>query len=87
MCDTIRKLYKGEIDPLEEQLKPDSGYYEFINQMSALEDKAMEIMTEEQHQIFEEYVTVRNEYGFMMNQESFIQGYKLGAQMTLETFK
>lgn len=87
MYETIRKLYKGKIDPSEEQLKPDSACYGFIEKMSNLEDKAKEIMTDEQHKIFEEYMTVRNEYGFMMNEESFIQGYKLGAQMTLETFK
>ncbi len=87
MCDTIRKLYNGTIIPSEEQLKPDSEYYDFTKEMCELEDKAEKVLSEEHYALFMEYVTLRNNYGHMMNEESFIQGYKLGAQMTLETFK
>ncbi len=87
MCETIRKLYTGKLNPMSEQLKPDTEYYDFIKRMSELEDKAKEILSEEQQAFFTEYVELYNNYNCMMNEESFIQGYKLGAKITMETFK
>ena len=87
MCDTIKNLYNGRLDPSSEQLPPDTERHGFIKNMDEFEEKAKEILNAEQLEFFNEYVKLRNDYGYHMHEEIFTQGFKLGAKITMETFK
>ena len=83
---TLENLYNGNINPCElENLHKRSEYKTAITNVSKTRDKLEEILTEEQKEFFEEYVSRWDEMSSIVEEEIFKTGFSLGLRIAVES--
>ena len=86
MPNILEDLYYGNLSPCQRTVRPDSRVQKLMKKQSDLEAKLNGSFTEEQRAYFEQYLSVSADLLDANCLDSFITGFRLGAQFTNETF-
>ncbi len=82
----IKELYFGNINPQAKEFKRDSEYAKAMNVLAENESLLTKMLKDEELKLFLEFV---NSYSSIMGietTETFVQGFRLGASFTIDTF-
>jgi hypothetical protein len=63
-----------------------SHYGRTMDIISGTEDKLLSMLDEDQKEIFKQFVEAQAEINLLTANGKFVQGYRMGALMTMETF-
>ena len=80
----LENLYNGNINIVEKSIKKGSEYDRLTKIASELEDKLMESISGQEKELFESIFITRFQQEDIMLTETFIEGFRLGAQIMLE---
>ena len=86
MPNILEDLYYGNLSPCQRAVRPDSRVQKLAQKHCDLDSKLKKSFTEEQWEIFEQYLSVSADLLDANCLDSFITGFRLGAQFTHETF-
>ena len=86
MSNVLEDLYYGNIAPYQRAVRPDSKVKKLMQKQSDFESKLSESFTEEQREIFEQYLSVSADLLDANCLDSFVTGFRLGARFTHEIF-
>ena len=86
MPNILEDLYYGNISPCQRAVRPGSRVKKLMQKQSDLESKLNGSFAEEQRANFEQYLSVSADLLDANSLDSFITGFRLGAQFTHETF-
>jgi hypothetical protein len=86
MPNILEDLYYGNISPCQRAVRSGSRVKKLMQKQSDLESKLTGSFTEEQRANFEQYLSVTADLLDANCLDSFITGFRLGAQFTHETF-
>ncbi len=84
---TLEDLYYGNIIPHEHSIKRGSAYSEVLGYVVRHEDDLKATLTEQQKEIFEKLKDCESELHGMNELESFVSGFKLGANIIIEVMQ
>lgn len=83
--DTLEDLYYGNLLPQEKVSKLDDETKELLGLLNRNEEKLIATLSDEQKETFEKYKDCNREIYEICEQQSFITGFKLGAQIVIES--
>jgi hypothetical protein len=86
MPNILEDLYYGNLSPSQRTVRPDSRVKKLMQKQSELESKLNDSFTEEQRANFEQYLSVTADLLDANTLDSFITGFRLGAQFAHEIF-
>ena len=86
MPNILEDLYYGNLSPCQRTVRPDSRVKKLMQKQSGLEAKLNESFTEEQRANFEQYLSLCADLLDSNCLDSFITGFRLGAQFAHEIF-
>ena len=86
MPNILEDLYYGNLSPCQRAVHPGSRVQKLMQKQSDLESKLNESFTEEQRANFEQYLSVCADLLDANCLDSFITGFRLGAQFAFDTF-
>ena len=86
MPNILEDLYYGNLSPSQRAVRPGSKTQKLMQKQSDLDTKLKKSFTEEQWEIFEQYLSVSADILDANCLDSFITGFRLGAQFAHETF-
>ena len=86
MPNILEDLYYGNISPCQRAVRPGSKVRKLMQKQSDFETKLSELLTEEQREIFEQYLSVSADLLDANCLDNFITGFRLGARFTHEIF-
>ena len=86
MSDFIEEFYYGYIEPQEftTELKP--KVMKCMNELAQKEKHLMDTLTDEDKDLFSDYIDTYIRFLSICNTDSFIAGFRLGARFTYDTF-
>lgn len=86
MSHFIEKFYYGNIESQESitELKPEIK--KKLDALSQTEEQLTSKLTEEEKALFMKYASQSSEFLCISNADSFIAGFRLGAEFTYDTF-
>ncbi|WP_195984721.1 DUF6809 family protein [Clostridium sp. D33t1_170424_F3] len=87
MRRTLENLYYGNINPTDKTIVRGSPYDKGLRAMSELETKIELLLTAPIRELFSEYSTISSDIMQITALESFIEGFRLGANILLETLQ
>lgn len=82
--NTISRLWRGEISPRERRLPHDNTIKGLSGRMSQERDKFMEELSEDGKSHFEAYDELSLQISSICEEDSFIEGFRLGARIILD---
>ncbi len=87
----IEELYFGNICPNEKCFDQSSRYASFVNTISGNEEKLLAYFkahtgAEEEQRLFTQLINAQGEIQRFGELDRFIEGFQLGARLTLDTF-
>ena len=87
----LEELYYGNIKPHEKTVRRESGYDKFVKIVSANEEKLTTFLksipkSEEEQHLFSQMINAQTEIAELDELERFIEGFKLGARLIIDTF-
>ena len=82
----IEQFFYGNIDPQSRESIHPKGMKRVQNTMSQLEQTLCQQLQEPQLSLFQQYTDAWGELNARSDLDSFVCGFRLGAQMTLDTF-
>ncbi len=82
----LEELWYGNVSPGERSVEKGSRIQKQMQKQCALESKLTESLTEEQRLNFEQYLSLAADILDANCLDSFITGFRLGAQFTHEAF-
>lgn len=83
MRKIIEDLYHGDMAPYTRVVIPDSAYAETSHAIMEIEKEIMTTLSAEMQTQFTAYCNARSKLLAMEAEETFVTGYRLGAQMML----
>ncbi len=86
MPNILEDLYYGNLSPSQRTVRPDSSVKKLMQKQSELESKLNGSFTEEQREDFGQYLSVSADLLDANSLDSFITGFRLGAQFAFDTF-
>ena len=86
MPNILEDLYYGNLSPCQRAVRPGSRVKKLMQKQSDLEAKLNGSFTEEQRASFEQYLSLCADLLNANCLDSFIIGFRLGAQFTHEIF-
>ncbi|MGG0822040.1 DUF6809 family protein [Paenibacillus turicensis] len=84
MKSIIEQLYIGKITPEEDIIPEDPQYRAISGQVSNMMEMWKKKLSPEDFELLEQMLDLKVELHAMQNKACFVQGYKLGAKMTVE---
>ena len=85
MKDTIRELWYGNIDPMDQCGVDDREIKELFRLMERNREKLSVQLGEKQIEIFQKYIDCSEEYAFCYATHAFISGFSLGCKFMAES--
>ena len=79
----IKKLYGGEISPWDRDIDKDSDRWRQSQKVCQKADALRSILTPELRVLFDEYVDEQHSLGYLIDQDGFIEGFRLGTAVFL----
>ena len=80
----LEDLYLGDIHPNERSFKRNSQYAKALDEVVKAGDALTDGLTEEQKELFEDYMTAQREVNVLTDCETFCMAFKLGAKIMLD---
>ncbi len=80
----LENLYNGNIDVVERSIKKGSEYDRLTKLASELEDKLMESISGQEKELFEKILELIYGQEEILLTDTFVEGFRLGAQIMLE---
>ena len=82
----LKRLYMGNLCPIEEAIPPDADYRSLLNKIGDEREYFAEILSEENKERFEEWNKMIFRYEDMTEYANFTQGFRLGVMLASEIF-
>ena len=83
--NTLEDLYYGNLFPHEKCAKLDDEVKALLKLLNRNEEKLTATLSEDQKETFEKYKDCNREISEICERQSFITGFKLGAQIVIES--
>lgn len=80
----LEDLYLGDIRPSDRGFKRNSQYAKALDEVVKAGDALTGGLTEEQKELFEDYMTAQREVSVLTDCETFCLAFKLGAKIMLD---
>lgn len=80
----LEDIYLGDIRPNERSFKRNSQYAKALDELVKAGDTLTAGLTEEQKELFENYMTAQREINVLTDCETFCIAFKLGAKIMLD---
>ena len=80
----LEDLYVGDIRPNERSFKRNSQYAKALDEVVKAGDVLTDGLTNEQRELFEDYMTAQREVSVLTDCETFCMAFKLGAKIMLD---
>ena len=80
----LEDLYLGDIRPNERGFKRNSQYAKALDELVKVGDVLTDGFTEEQKELFEDYMTAQREITVLTDCETFLYAFRLGAKIMLD---
>lgn len=80
----LEDLYLGDIHPNERTFTRNSQYAKALDETVKAGDALTESLTEEQKELFEDYMSAQREVNVLTDCETFCMAFKLGAKIMLD---
>ena len=77
-------LYLGDIRPSDRSFKRNSQYAKALDEVVRAGDALTDSLTEEQKELFEDYMTAQRKVNVLTDCETFCMAFKLGAKIMLD---
>ena len=84
MRNIIEELYYGNITPCDRDIIKGGTYSHLLHLVTRNEDDLMQTLTQAQQETFEKFKDCDSELGDKNEMTSFVLGFKLGKQLTVE---
>ena len=81
----LEDLYLGDVRPSDRGFKRTSQYARAMDEVVKAGDALTEGLTEEQKELFEDYMTAQREVNVLTDCETYCPAFKTGAKIMLET--
>ncbi|MDP4120203.1 MAG: hypothetical protein Q8876_04000 [Bacillota bacterium] len=86
MKDIIEELYFGNIKPLTNGYLEENEYKKLSAMLCETEAKVLELLDEKGKELFEYYIELQDELLAFGEKERFKDGFKIGAEIMVDTF-
>ena len=80
----LEDLYAGDVRPNECFFKRNSQYAKALDELVKVGDALTDNLTEEQKELFEDYMTAQREVTVLTDCETFCYAFMLGAKIMLD---
>ena len=80
----LEDLYVGDVRPGERSFKRNSQYGRALNESADAADRLIEVLSEDQKKLFEEYMDAQREVMVLTDAETFIYGFRTGAKIMMD---
>ena len=80
----LEDLYLGDVRPSERSFKRNSQYAKALNDLVKAGDALTDTLTEEQKEMFEDYMTAQREVNVLTDCETFIYAFRLTAKIMID---
>ena len=80
----LKELAPGNIQPMTRNFKEDSVYAKLLTEVTERQDKLIETLSPEQKALFDTTSQAEIDLSVENDQDLFVKGFVLGAQMMLE---
>ena len=80
----LEELYIGNIRPGERMFKRNSQYAKALEETVKTGDALIATLSDEQKNLFEDYMAAQREVTILTDCETFIHGFKIGAKIMLD---
>lgn len=80
----LEDLYLGDIHPNERTFKRNTQYAKALDELVKAGDALTDGLTEEQKELFENYMTAQREINVLTDCETFCIAFKLGAKIMID---
>ena len=80
----LEDLYLGDVRPSDRSFKRNSQYAKALDEVVRAGDALTDGLTEEQKELFEDYMTAQREVNVLTDCETFCMAFKLGAKIILD---
>lgn len=80
----LEDLYLGDIHPNERTFKRNTQYAKALDELVKAGDTLTDGLTEEQKELFKDYMTAQREINVLTDCETFCIAFKLGAKIMLD---
>ncbi|MBR1565136.1 MAG: hypothetical protein IJ649_00090 [Oscillospiraceae bacterium] len=80
----LEDLYVGEVRPGERSGNQNKQYKKALNEAIKAGDALTTSLTEQQKELFEEYMTAQREVNILTDVETYIYSFRLGAKIMLD---
>ena len=80
----LEDLYLGDVRPSERNFKRNSQYAKALNDLVKAGDALTDTLTEEQKEMFEDYMTAQREVNVLTDCETFIYAFRLAAKIMID---
>ena len=79
----IKKLYGGEISPWDRDIDKNSDRWHQSQKVCQKAEALRSILTPQQRVLFDEYVDEQHSLGYLIDQDDFFEGFRLGTALFL----
>ena len=86
MSNIIEDFYYGNIEPQALSSELSGKLSKKLNTLTEKEEHLTAKLTDEDKEMFVDYVNTYNEFLSLSNSDSFISGFRLGAEFAYDTF-
>lgn len=86
MSNFIEELYYGNIEPQELSAELSAKLKKKLSKLAEKEEQLTAKLNGEEKELFLNYVSAYTEFSSLLNEDSFISGFRLGARFTYDTF-
>ena len=86
MSNIIEELFYGNLEPQELTTEITSKLKKKLNELVKKEEELSSKLSEEEKEMFANYVSTYNEFSSMSICDGFISGFRFGARFTYDTF-
>ena len=86
MSNIIEELYYGNIEPQELNSELSAKLKNKLSKLTENEEQLTAKLTDEDKEMFIDYVNTYNEFLSLSNSDSFMAGFRLGAKFIYDTF-
>ena len=80
----LEDLYLGDVRPSDRSFKRNSQYAKALDEVVKAGDALTNGLTEEQKELFEDYMTAQREVNVLTDCETFCMAFKLGAKIMMD---
>ena len=86
MSNIIEELFYGNLEPQELTTELTPRLKKKLSELVKKEEKLTSKLSEEEKELFANYVSAYNEFSSMSICDGFVSGFRFGARFTYDTF-